>query len=127
MILLENIIELHQKSLVEYGGLEGIRELEMLKSAIERPFQTFDGDELYPSVFQKAAALGESLIKNHAFIDGNKRIGMLAMYSFLLHHGFVLNVPGDTMYNFIISIATGEIHFDEIVLWLQKNCEPVNP
>ncbi len=121
MILLNDILNLHTKSIEDYGGSDGIRELNMLESAIARPFQTFDGNELYPTLFEKVAALGESLVKNHPFIDGNKRTGMLGIYSLLLHGGFELTASEDEMYSFIIDIATGNIHFEEIVKWLEAN------
>ena len=69
MILLEDILNLHKYSIQKYGGSEGLRDSGLLESAIARPFQTFGGEDLYPSVFEKAAALGESLIINHPFIE----------------------------------------------------------
>jgi len=79
----------------------------MLESAIARPFQTFDGNDLYPSIFEKSASLCESLIKNHPFIDGNKRTGMLAMYALLLSGGYEIKASSSDMYDFVINIATG--------------------
>src|SRR6185312_11978530 len=87
MILLEDILNLHKYSIQKYGGSEGLRDSGLLESAIARPFQTFDGEDLYPSVFEKAAALGESLIINHPFIDGNKRTGTVAMAALLEDEG----------------------------------------
>lgn len=84
MISIDDILELHSKSIRDFGGSSGIRDLGLLESAIARPFQTFEGKYLYETVFEKAAALGESLIKNHPFFDGNKRIGMLVMVSWLI-------------------------------------------
>jgi death-on-curing protein len=82
MILLEDILNLHQFSIQKYGGSDGLRDSGLLESAIARPFQSFGGEDLYPSIFEKAAALGESLIINHPFIDGNKRTGTVAMIAF---------------------------------------------
>jgi len=87
MILLEDILNLHKYSIQKYGGSEGLRDSGLLESAIARPFQTFGGEDLYPSVFEKAAALGESLIINHPFIDGNKRTGAVAMAALLEDEG----------------------------------------
>jgi death on curing protein len=84
MILINDILELHDKSLKFYGGASGVRDMGLLESAIARPFQTFGGADLYPDIFEKAAAPGESLIINHPFVDGNKRTGMLAMATLLL-------------------------------------------
>ncbi len=75
MILLEDILKLHDFSIQQYGGASGIRDIGLLESAIARPFQTFDGGDLYPTIIEKVAALGESLIINHPFVDGNKRTG----------------------------------------------------
>jgi death on curing protein len=74
MILKEDVLDLHRKSIERYGGSHGIRDIALLESAIARPMQTFDGIEFYPSIIEKAAALGESLIKNHPFIDGKKEL-----------------------------------------------------
>ena len=79
MILLDDILALHKKSIGDYGGAQGIRDSGLLESAIARPFQTFEEKDLYPTFYEKTAALDESLIKNHPFIDGNKRTGMTAM------------------------------------------------
>ena len=112
---------MHKHSINDYGGADGIRDVGLLKSAIARPFQTFDGEDLYPTFFEKAAALGESLIINHPFIDGNKRTGMAAMYALLIDHGFKLTAPSSEFYNNVISISTGELHFEQIVEWLKAN------
>jgi len=125
MILLEEILKLHDASIDYYGGAKGIRDIGLLESAIARPFQTFGGEDLYPTVFGKAAALGESLIINHPFIDGNKRTGFLAIITFLLECNLSVNANKEDAYNFTIQISTGEIKFDEIVLWLKNNAEPV--
>jgi death-on-curing protein len=121
MILLEDILSLHQFSIEKYGGSHGIRDSGLLESAIARPFQSFDGEDLYPSVFAKAAALAESLIINHPFIDGNKRTGTVAMIAFLEENGFHLSTTDTALYNLVISISTGETKFEEIVEWLKAN------
>lgn len=87
MILLKDILNLHKLSIEEYGGSDGLRDTDLLESAIARPFQTFNGKDLYPSIFEKAAALGESIIINHPFIDGNKRTGTIAMIALLQENG----------------------------------------
>ena len=121
MILLDDILRLHQQSIDIHGGAHGVRDLNLLESAIARPFQTFGGDDLYPSAFEKAAALAESLIVNHPFVDGNKRTGTLAMISFLMECGYKLNATENDLYNFIITISTGEIKFEQIVKWLKNH------
>jgi death on curing protein len=125
MILLDDILKLHEGSIDYYGGARGIRDIGLLESAIARPFQTFGGEDLYPTAFEKAAALGESLIINHPFIDGNKRTGFLGIVTLLLEYKFSVNAEKDDAYNFTIKISTGEIKFEEIVVWLKNNAEAI--
>ncbi len=121
MILLEDVLQLHKLSIEKYGGSHGLRDLGLLESAIARPFQTFAGEDLYPSRIEKAAALIESLIINHPFIDGNKRTGAVAMVALLEDEGIAFSAEEDDFYNFTISISTGEKSFNEIVEWLEEN------
>ncbi len=121
MILIEDVLKLHNFSINDYGGAVGIRDIGLLESAIARPFQTFDGEDLYKTPIEKAAALGESLIINHPFIDGNKRTGVLGMFTFLLEYDLIVKASEQAAYDYTIQISTGEIKFDEIVLWLKNN------
>lgn len=123
MILIEDILQIHKDSIQKYGGSDGVRDLPMLESAIARPFQTFGGEDLYISIFEKAAALGESLIINHPFLDGNKRTGAVAMVALLEDEGLIFSASEADFYEFVISIATGELNFDQIVEWLKINTE----
>jgi death-on-curing protein len=124
MILNSEIIKLHELSIQKYGGSYGIRDEGLLDSALARPFQTFGGEDLYASALEKAAAIAESIIINHPFIDGNKRTGFLAMLAVLKLGNMELTASEDKAYHFTISISTGEIKFDEIVQWLKTNSEP---
>jgi death-on-curing protein len=121
VISINDILVLHEKSINDFGGSHGIRDVGLLESAIARPFQTFGGEDLYPTTFEKAAALAESLIINHPFVDGNKRTGMLAMVSLLINDQYQLNASSDDLYNFVINISTGALSFDGIVEWLKAN------
>ena len=125
MITIKNILRLHELSIITYGGSQGIRDQGLMESAIARPYQTFGGEDLYPTVFEKAAALTESIIINHPFIDGNKRTGFLAMLIILEIGNLKITASNDTTYNFTIQISTGEIKFEEIVTWLKNNTEAV--
>ena len=120
MILPDDILALHKKSIEDYGGAQGIRDSGLLESAIARLFQPFEEKDLYPTFYEKAAALGESLIKNRPFIDGNKRTGMAAMYALLLENNTRLAASPDQLYSFVISISTGSIKFEQIVTWLKE-------
>jgi len=122
VILIEDILLLHHLSIEEYGGSHGIRDEQLLLSAIARPYQTFDGRELYTRPIEKAAALCESLIVNHPFVDGNKRIRLLATLALLKNHDIETDVSGEDLYNFIISISTGKTNFNDIVNWLKIHC-----
>jgi len=121
MISLNEVLQLHENSIRDYGGSLGIRDMNLLESATARPFQTFAGTELYPTVFEKAAALIESIVKNHPFIDGNKRTGFLAAFAFLLRNNLEISADNSTAYNFVINIASSKISFEEIVEWLKNN------
>ena len=125
MISIDDILILHERSIIDYGGMKGIRDPGMLESAIARPFQIFSGNELYPEAIQKAAALAESLIINHPFMDGNKRTGALTMIAFLNHAGYKLAASSDNLHQMIISISTGQLKFEEIVKWLKENSEKI--
>jgi death-on-curing protein len=122
MISEADILLLHEFSIRDYGGAKEVRERNLLLSAISRPFQTFDGVDLYPDPFQKAAALGESLIINHPFLDGNKRTAFLAMAALLLEYGFDLDVEKNELYEFILDMSKGNKQFSDIVEWLKNNC-----
>ena len=87
MITLEDVLKIHTILVEKFGGLQGIRDKEILDSAINRPYQTFDSKDLYPSPVDKAAAIIESVVKNHPFSDGNKRTGYVLMRLILLENG----------------------------------------
>ncbi len=123
MINETDIIELHSLSIQDFGGVSGMRDRDLMLSAINRPFQTFDGTDLYTTAFDKAAALGESLIINHPFVDGNKRTAFLAMLALLLEYGYELTADSDTTYSFVVAMAQGLNKFDEILAWFQANCK----
>jgi death on curing protein len=123
MILTEDVLMIHENSIKDFGGSHGVRDIGLLESAIARPFQTFAGEDLYPSPFAKAAAVGESLIINHPLIDGNKRTGVVVMIALLNEYNLQVNAHNDSLYQFAISISTGEIKFDQIVEWLRINTE----
>jgi death-on-curing protein len=121
MILIEDILNLHELSIKFYGGSSGVRDMGLLESAVARPFQTFGGEDLYPTIFEKAAALGESLIINHPFVDGNKRTGFLAMASLLQECGYKFTASEEDAYDATIDISTGKKAFGEIAKWLKQH------
>lgn len=121
MISIEQALKIHTIAIERFGGANGVRDMGGLESALARPFQTFGGDDLYPTIFKKAAAVGESIIMNHPFIDGNKRSGYLLMEALLRYEGYKIIASDEDLYNFVISISTGSISFEEIVEWLKNN------
>ena len=123
MFNIAKVLALHDQVLIRYGGASGVRDSGLLDSALNRPFQTFGGEELYPDPYHKAAAVIESIILNHPFIDGNKRTGFLLGASFLLDYNINLIATEDARYNFVIDISTGSLSFEEIVIWLRQNTE----
>ena len=125
MITIKTVLRLHELSIITYGGSQGIRDQGLMESAIARPYQTFGSEDLYPTVFEKAAALAESIIINHPFIDGNKRTVLLAMLIILEIGNFKITASNDDTYNFTIQISISEIKFEEIVIWLKNNTEAV--
>lgn len=121
MISVNQALEIHEILVNKFGGSTGLRDSGSLESALARPFQTFDGEDLYPDFFKKAAAIGESIIINHPFIDGNKRTGYFLMEAILRFVNIEISASDDDLYKFVISISTGEKPFDEIVEWLKEN------
>lgn len=114
----ELLLLLHDQLVEETGGSGGIRDEGLLESAIHAPFQSFGGMENYPSIQQKAARLCFGLVKNHAFVDGNKRIGAHAMLVFLELNGIALEYTQEELSGIILDIASGEKDFQELLEWI---------
>src|SRR5690349_21044854 len=105
---LEEIIVLHSEIITRSGGMLGVRDRGGLESAVAQPKMTFSGNELYTTITDKAAALGHALIQNHAFLDGNKRIGHAAMEVFLLLNGYEINASVDEQERAILGVANSQ-------------------
>lgn len=117
----ENVLQLHNLAIVETGGSDGIRDENMLDSALENAFQTFDGKDLYPTVEEKAARLGYGLISNHAFVDGNKRIGTLVMLTFLDVNGVKMSYTDEDIINLGLGVAKGEYKYPKVLSWIHSH------
>ena len=117
----EKVMQLHKLLAEVTGGDPNIRDEGLLSSAIESAYQTFGGAELYPTVEEKGARLGFALISNHAFVDGNKRIGMLVMLTFLEVNGVRLHPDVDDVFRVGIGVASGEIDYDGLLAWVKDN------
>ena len=114
----EQILMLHSQLIQQTGGSDGVRDYSLLDSALETPFQSFGGDELYPTIQAKAARLGYGLIKNHCMIDGNKRIGVHAMLVFLALNGIELKYTQKDLYSSILDVASGNMDYEGLLQWV---------
>ena len=114
----KQILMLHTQLIQQTGGSEGVRDYNLLDSALETPFQSFGGDELYPTIQAKAARLGYGLIKNHCMIDGNKRIGTHSMLVFLALNGIELKYMQKELYETILDVAAGKIEYEDLLQWV---------
>lgn len=116
----EKILLLHQLIAQETGGDAGIRDYGLLESALDSAYQTFGGEELFPSKEEKAAKLGFSLISNHAFVDGNKRIGMYVMLTFLEMNGIHISPSDDDVIKLGLAVASGKADYEDILEWIRS-------
>lgn len=125
MISRKEVEEIHKLVIEMFGGSHGIRDGNGLDSALARPFQTFDNKDLYSDTLQKAAALIESILINHPFIDGNKRTGYVLLRFFLIQNHIDINATLEEKYEFVIGIASGNIKYEEICKWLYRHTQKV--
>ncbi|HQX49659.1 MAG TPA: type II toxin-antitoxin system death-on-curing family toxin [Planctomycetaceae bacterium] len=120
-ITLAELIELHRRIIQQSGGGDGIRDLGLAASALAQPQMSFGGAELYPTLAEKAAALCFSLVMNHPFIDGNKRIGHAAMETFLVLNGFQLNANVNDSESAILRLAAGKLERIAFTAWVVEH------
>jgi death-on-curing protein len=121
---LAEVLKLHDSIISETGGSHGLRDLGLLESAVGQPQQTFGGDDLYPSLVAKGSALGFSLIKNHPFVDGNKRIGHAGMEAMLMLNGFELSAGVDESEAEVLDLASGDRTREQLQAWLESHVVP---
>ena len=117
-LTLDEVLELHRLILEQSGGAAGLRDPAALASAIAQPQMTFDGHDLYETLVEKASSFAYSLIMNHAFVDGNKRIGHAAMETFLELNGVELNASVDEQERVVLGVAAGNIKREEFAEWI---------
>lgn len=123
-LTLEEVYQLQQRALNEKGGMPGVRDAGAIESAVAQPQMTFGGEDLYPSLAEKAAALGFSLIKNHAFADANKRVGHAAMETFLVMNGHELAGDVDEQERVILAVAGSAMEREEFTEWVGAHVVP---
>ena len=112
------VLLIHDQLIAETGGSSGLRDEGILDSALSAPFQTFGGEDVYPSLQQKAARLCFGLVKNHPFVDGNKRIGAHVMLVFLALNGVELQHSQTELSDIILQLAAGEINAEHLLRWI---------
>lgn len=117
----EKVLLLHKLLTEETGGAPDLRDIALLNSALESAFQTYGGEELYKTKEEKGARLGYALISNHAFVDGNKRIGMYVMLTFLEANGVGISPSVDDVARVGLAVASGEMKYEDLLLWVLKN------
>ena len=126
MIELRDVLNIHNILIDKFGGSKGVRDQGLLESAINRPFASFDNQDLYPTPSDKAAAILESILINHPFVDGNKRIAYVLMRLILLDNGLDLVANQEDKYKMVISASTGDIRFDDIKKWIVTRLKKKN-
>lgn len=119
-LTVEQVVKIHDELILQFGGMHGLRSPELLESAVFRMQVTFGGQYLYKNIFEQAAALLESLCKNHPFVDGNKRAAFVTAATFLEMNGCKTNFKKENAETFILEIAAGKKSFEEIVKFLRK-------
>lgn len=117
----DKVLVLHQILTEETGGSAGVRDMSLLNSALESAYATFGGQELYPTRQEKGARIGFSLISNHAFVDGNKRIGMFILLVFLEVNGIKIRPTNEEVARVGLAVAAGEMNCDELLNWILDN------
>jgi death-on-curing protein len=122
----KKILQLHVNLIKQSGGAEGVRDVDILDSCLARPFQTFGGVDLYPSIVEKAMALGFFLVKNHPFIDGNKRIGQAAMEVTLGLNGWLIQASIDEQEKLILDLAEGKLDKETFFDWVKAHLHPIS-
>ncbi len=114
----EQVVKIHRSLIEKAGGMDGIRDAQLLDSALKTPFQTFGGNNLYPDILDKASQLCYSLIENHPFVDGNKRIGVHLMLLFLKLNNIEVNYSQQELVDFGLDIASGKMSKNDIKEWI---------
>lgn len=122
-LTVNEVLLIYSRVIANSGGTAGLRDVGGLESAVAQPRMTFGGQELYPTVVEKASAMGFSLIQNHPFVDGNKRTGHAAMETFLILNGYQINASTDEQVDVILQVAAGEMGREAFTDWLHEHVE----
>lgn len=123
----EEVVQLHDWVILQSGGSPGVRDLNLIDSAVNQPQAAFGGQEFYPALAEKAAVLAFSLAKNHGFIDGNKRIAHAAMETFLVRNGYQINAGVDEQEATFLQLAAGTLSHNDFADWVRAHLQPLPP
>ena len=123
-LTLFDVLQLHLLVIERTGGSTGVRDLHALQSAIAQPRMSFEGQELYPDLETKATALCFSLVGNHPFVDGNKRVGHAAMETFLVLNGLELDATIEEGVRTMLALAAGELSREQLLAWVRRHTRP---
>ena len=126
-LTLGEVLALHRRILAESGGTSGVRDLGAIASAVSQPKVSIGGQDAYPTLIEKAAALGFSLIRNHGFLDGNKRIAHAAMEVFLVMNDMEISASVEEQERFMLSLAASEVTREGLIDWLRSNATDLGP
>lgn len=121
----DQVVKIHDSLIREFGGSLGIRSKELLDSAINRMQASFDGEDLYPTIFEKASSLLQSLVKNHPFVDGNKRTTLESVDVFFKINDFEANLDQEEIEDVVLKVAQSQLKFEEIAQFLKKNYKKI--
>ena len=122
-ITVEDVIQIHSRVIQGSGGMDGLRDYNSLEAAISAPMQSFDDQDLYPSDVEKIARLGYGLASNHAFVDGNKRIGAMMVQLLLKWNGYHMMLHSGELADMFIAIADGSAKEEHLLVWIQNHLE----
>lgn len=121
---LAEVLEIHQDQVARYGGASGIRDIELLRSALGMPSATYGGQFLHTDIYEMAAAYLFHLVKNHPFVDGNKRVGAVAAFVFLALNGFNLDAPEDDFAEMVLAVARSELDKADVAVFIRRFTRP---
>lgn len=119
-LTVDEVLYIHEKMIEEFGGSYGVRDMNLVESAVHRPAASFGGDDLYPDLWSKAAALMHSLLFNHAFVDGNKRVAFVAADVFLRKNGYRIRCNQKIAYEFLIDVIESKLSVDSLAKWISR-------
>jgi death on curing protein len=124
-LTLKEALQLHRRIIEQSGGSTSIRDIGLLESALAQPLMSFGGEDLYPTLVEKASALCFSLVKNHPFVDGNKRVGHAVMETFFILNGYEINASVPEQEEVILNLAAGELNRDDFSDWIRGHISEV--